>query len=217
MNNKAIVAAITFLTASYTYAGIQLTVDQPLLVAGTKNNAKILEELIEDRDYNGIVQNEDQNNFGEIPAGAVFYIEHLDMWGDVDTIRYNGEIDYVPHAELNRVTHGKLEQILKNSVDGMSRPDSVPAATPENTPPPKAQPVATALTLKQRENNAVKSLNEVWSQIKASVPYNDFIKVRDDERAWIKATKNLNELDDLVATERRVTYLQGILQRYPKR
>jgi hypothetical protein len=46
----------------------------------------------------------------------LFYLVNVDVWGGVDTVRYNGEIDYVPHAELERITHGKLADILRRAI-----------------------------------------------------------------------------------------------------
>jgi len=92
---------------------IQLTVDQPLFVAGNKENAKTLENMLDDRDTNGIVAAEDASEVREIPAGAVFYLVDRDALTGVHTVRYNGKIAYAPHSELDQLTHGKLDDIIK--------------------------------------------------------------------------------------------------------
>jgi hypothetical protein len=116
MKRALLTVATTIGLTIVAFAGsIQLTVDQPLFVAGTKETAKTLEKMLDDRDADGIVAAVETSEVEEIPAGAVFYLVDLDVLGGVDTVRYNDETAYVPHAELNRVTHGKLGDIIKVS------------------------------------------------------------------------------------------------------
>jgi hypothetical protein len=54
-------ATLVALSASTFAASIKLTLDQPLFVAGTKANAKMLEDMPEDRDAGGIVAAQDES------------------------------------------------------------------------------------------------------------------------------------------------------------
>jgi hypothetical protein len=222
MKRAFLILATTIPLTIPAFAGLKLTVDQPLFVAGTKENAKALEGMMDDRDAAGMVAAEDEQVIGEIPAGAVFYVADFDMWGDVDTIRYNGEIDYVPHAELERVTHGKLDEILRNSINDLEKPSSQPTLTPAviTSPTPavrKSELIEAPQNLAVRARKADLSLNYVYNMLKITLPHQEFLKVRDDEREWLKKTDSLRGEAEVAATEARTEYLQGILNQYTKK
>jgi hypothetical protein len=116
MKRSLITVAITAALTVGAFAGLPMKFTQALFVAGTPNNAKALEEMLDDRDAKGISAQIDDGAFGIIPAGSEVFLGEIK--DGVAVIRFNGEDDYAPMAELMRVTNNKLGDMIKQSAAG---------------------------------------------------------------------------------------------------
>jgi hypothetical protein len=113
MKRSLITVAITAALTVGAFAGLPMKFTQALFVP---NNAKALEEMLEDRDTKGISAQIDDGAFGIIPAGSQVFLGEIK--DGVAVIRFNGEDDYAPMAELMRVTNNKLGDMIKQSAAG---------------------------------------------------------------------------------------------------
>ena len=116
MKRSLITVAITVALTVGALAGLPMKFTQALFVAGTPNNARALEEMLDDRDAKGISGQIDDGAFGIIPAGSQVFLGEIK--DGVAVIRYNGEEDYAPMEELDRITNGKLGDMIKQSALG---------------------------------------------------------------------------------------------------
>ncbi len=77
----------------------------PLFVAATKEEAKNLDQMINDGDKDGIKAEYKQGLLSIIKPGETVYVVDIG-WDGVDTLRYHGQVCYAPNHEVHMIIYG---------------------------------------------------------------------------------------------------------------
>ena len=135
---------------------------------------------------------------------SAYMIDHLAVGTKVGLVFTNKSgLWYLVHPIGDRdYTYWVRSDFLKDASTDIKAPTAEAAkeAKSDNTP---------AEALAQVEWR----LQTVWNLLKAQLPREEFIKVRDDERTWIKAKERLTGEALIQATKERAEYLQSILDK----
>jgi hypothetical protein len=83
----------------------KIVLEQPLIVAATKDEAKNLAQMIDDGDKDGMAAEYKQGLLEVIKPGETVYVVNIG-WDDVDTLRYHGQLCYAPNHEVHVIIYG---------------------------------------------------------------------------------------------------------------
>jgi hypothetical protein len=98
-------AAITLSAFAFAGTSDKVTLTSPLIVAATKEEAKNLDQMLQDGDNEGAKSEFADGKLAVIPPGSTIYVVGVG-WDGVDTLRYKGRVVYAPNKEVSKLVYG---------------------------------------------------------------------------------------------------------------